>query len=102
MIQLWLSYDILWQVKLDVPGGVPDASAELSGAFRREFFCSGHADMSLRPIHLYTDDIDDNTKQQLINLSSLCLDAVFVAVQLTIQLTVPDSGSEVVELLLVS
>ena len=26
-----------------------------------------------RPIHLYTDDIDRDTKQQLINLSSLCL-----------------------------
>lgn len=26
-----------------------------------------------RPIHLYTDDIDRDTEQQLINLSSLCL-----------------------------
>lgn len=40
-------------VKLDVPGGVP--------------------------IHLYTDDIDDNTKQQLINLSSSGIAVGFLA-----------------------
>ena len=30
-----------------------------------------------RPIHLYTDDIDRDTKQQLINLSSLCLNGAY-------------------------
>ena len=57
----------------------------------------------LRPIHLYTDDIDDNTKQQLINLSSLCLDAVLPVLPISSQ--VPGSSAVAprqVELLLVS
>ena len=58
------------QVKLEVPRGVFAPQIEFQELHGKKNW------NDRRPIHLYTDDIDRDTKQQLINLSSGSLNAV--------------------------